>query len=803
LLAEERDGTFARHDLIAVKTRAMRGRTPSGAGVICKRWAQLQGVEDAMSRTPDLPFPNDAEGRSGMERIAEQREFERASEPRDGAVEAWFLGPKAENADLLEQLILEALRDHVYWRRNFHPGDPGHITEAMRHSEEYIRAVGVMRDELRATLALLKRSVPFFSMRYQGHMLWDTTLPSTVGYFAAMLHNQNNASFEASPVTSVIELLAGQELCRMVGYPIDEAEADSPRPWGHITCDGTVANIEALWAARNLKLLPLATRAALIAEPELAAARRLEVRSAGCEPRPLLELDSWQALNVPEDEALALPERLRALGISPELLERSLRAHSVQTLGLARFFREQVGADIGEPAVIVPATAHYSLTKAMALLGLGAGNLICVPVDPDARMDPDALARALASARAERRPVVAVVAVLGSTETGAVDPLLKVLALRDSQLSLGLSFHVHADAAWGGYFTCVERQSAAARGTPGAQPELPAPGRLSAYVGKQLAALSWADTVTVDPHKSGYVPYPAGALCYRNSRLRHLIRFAAPYVVHGVEDPDVGIFGIEGSKPGASAVSVYLSHRVIPADRSGYGKIISQALVSCRRLYLRLLTLARDGDPFRVIPVPRLEAERARAGADRESEELQALGQHAVGLNDADVLADAEASQRLRDLGPDLNILTYAFNFVGRDGELNPDLDALNRLNLEIYRRLRVQPGEEIYGYRLLVSHTRFSESEYGPAFMDELKRRLGVRDATKGDIDVLRSVVMDPWVTDTPQGSFIEILAEEFRSAVLASLRELSARGSIEATEVDLKEKAASKPESSSPASR
>jgi hypothetical protein len=34
---------------------------------------------------------------------------------------SWFLGPKAENADMLERLILEALRDCVFWRRNFHP----------------------------------------------------------------------------------------------------------------------------------------------------------------------------------------------------------------------------------------------------------------------------------------------------------------------------------------------------------------------------------------------------------------------------------------------------------------------------------------------------------------------------------------------------------------------------------------------------------------------------------------------------------------------------------------------------------
>ena len=32
-----------------------------------------------------------------------------------------FLGPKGENADVFERLLLEAFRDHVFWRRNFHP----------------------------------------------------------------------------------------------------------------------------------------------------------------------------------------------------------------------------------------------------------------------------------------------------------------------------------------------------------------------------------------------------------------------------------------------------------------------------------------------------------------------------------------------------------------------------------------------------------------------------------------------------------------------------------------------------------
>ena len=45
-----------------------------------------------------------------------------------------------------------------------------------------------------------------------------------------------------------------------------------------------------------------------------------------------------------------------------------------------------------------------------------------------------------------------VTAIIGSTEEGAVDPLCEILALRRKYQAKGLSFNVHADAAWGGYF---------------------------------------------------------------------------------------------------------------------------------------------------------------------------------------------------------------------------------------------------------------------------------------------------------------------------------------------------------------
>ena len=119
------------------------------------------------------------------------------------SLEAWFLGQKAENADEFERLIVEAIRDQAFWRRNFYPSDPTHITENLKRSPEYTSAIDTLRDSYRSLLAFLKKSVPFFSMRYQGHMNWDTTLPALLGYFATMLYNPNNIAFEASTATTL------------------------------------------------------------------------------------------------------------------------------------------------------------------------------------------------------------------------------------------------------------------------------------------------------------------------------------------------------------------------------------------------------------------------------------------------------------------------------------------------------------------------------------------------------------------------------------------------------------------------
>ena len=129
----------------------------------------------------------------------------------------------------------------------------------------------------------------------------------------------------------------------------------------------------------------------------------------------------------------------------------------------------------------------------------------------------------------------------------------------------GLDFSIHADGAWGGYFCSMLREQPTthylrapndSEGS-GFVPQM----CLSSYVHDQLSALDQCDTITVDPHKSGFCPYPAGALCYKDKQMNTFLQITTSVVYyHG--DMTLGDIGIEGSKPGASAASVMLANRV-------------------------------------------------------------------------------------------------------------------------------------------------------------------------------------------------------------------------------------------------
>jgi len=123
---------------------------------------------------------------------------------------------------------------------------------------------------------------------------------------------------------------------------------------------------------------------------------------------------------------------------------------------------------------------------------------------------------------------------------------------------------MHVDAAFGGYFACILKDDSKNQHQHGysRSDENENESVFSEYIIRQHKSLKYADTVTIDPHKTGFVPYPAGALCYRNGLMRNFIKIGIPLLHSDAAASSIGMYGIAGSAPGATAASVLLSHRV-------------------------------------------------------------------------------------------------------------------------------------------------------------------------------------------------------------------------------------------------
>ncbi|MFJ9447316.1 pyridoxal phosphate-dependent decarboxylase family protein [Kitasatospora sp. NPDC101235] len=694
-------------------------------------------------------------------------DFDLADAPGTSTLAAWFLGPRAENQGLLEDLVLEAVRANAADRRELYPHDPAYVTDEMKATDGYDQDVKTLRAEFDTLLKSLRSSVPAYSYRFQGHMNWDLTIPGIVGYFAAMLTNPNNVAGEASPVTTMLEKAVGEDLCRLLGYDVHTS-------WGHITCDGTVANLEAAWSSRNLTYHPVAVAEAIRREHDLTAARKLTVPLPDGTEHLLADLTPWQLVNLRPETVLDLPSRMRKeYGLTDTQLAL-VNKYTIQNLGYESF-RAYLKDEVAPGVILAPATMHYSWPKAGAVLGIGRDRLRTVPVDLDARAVLAARRELLEDCLRKQEPVLLDVAVIGSTELSAVDPLAGILDLREEFARAGLCYPVHADAAWGGYFAAVKRPPRVAPHgwtKPRITPDL----AMSAYVNDQYDALGRADSISIDPHKAGYVPYPAGGLCYRDRRQRDQVALGAAYLDQGDYDASVGFFGIEGSKPGAAAAGVYLSHRVIGNDAAGYGRILGQALFNSKRLYAAVRTMARPGDPFTVTAVQRLPTERTPGTDPKDiAAQIAYIHQHIVPRSNEELLQDQDAMTLLRELGSDQIIIGYAFNPV-IDGKPNTDLEKANELNRLIGSRLSIQPKVVQSDIPLphempplILTASEFDPAVYGRPFVDAFRARLGVPTGSEHlPVKYLISTTMDPWMTDTATGDFIPQIIDALRETVV-----------------------------------
>ena len=163
-------------------------------------------------------------------------------------ISSLFLGPHAENYEYFKSNIIAILEYTRDARLNYFLEDGPFITDQVQASSTFVKTTDKIGNAVKKAAELLsKHSVPWWSPRYAAHMCMDMSMPSLLGYFMTMLYNPNNVSIEASPLTMVAEIEVGQQLCEMFGYNLDPEVKDVPVGWGHITCGGTVANLESIW----------------------------------------------------------------------------------------------------------------------------------------------------------------------------------------------------------------------------------------------------------------------------------------------------------------------------------------------------------------------------------------------------------------------------------------------------------------------------------------------------------------------------------------------------------------------------
>ncbi len=218
--------------------------------------------------------------------------------------------------------------------------------------------------------------------------------------------------------------------------------------------------------------------------------------------------------------------------------------------------------------VLASTQAHYTHSRLSEVLGLP---FTAVPADRRGRLDLDALDRELA-----RGDVGTVVATIGTTAAGAVDPLPGILDRRSRH-----GFRVHADAAYGGYFRLLAAAPAAGAGAPA--------GHLGRDARSAFQRLGEVDSLVVDPHKHGLQPYGCGCILFRDPSVGRFYRHDSPYTYFSSSELHLGEISLECSRPGAAAVALWATQRLLPLNPGGtFARGLARGREAALGLYERL-----------------------------------------------------------------------------------------------------------------------------------------------------------------------------------------------------------------------
>jgi glutamate/tyrosine decarboxylase-like PLP-dependent enzyme len=254
-------------------------------------------------------------------------------------------------------------------------------------------------------------------------------------------------------------------------------------------------------------------------------------------------LDGGRASSAMEKEAVA--EIARMFGWQAHL------GHLTSGGTMANLEALWIAGELAPGATVLASSqAHYTHGRVSAVLKLPYEALPC---DRLGRMDVAALEQ-----RLKAGGIGTVVATLGTTAVGAVDPLPAILALRARY-----GFRLHADCAYGGYYVLA--------------------GNLAPEARAAFDRLGEADSIVIDPHKHGLQPYGCGCILFRDPAVGRFYRHDSPYTYFSSGDLHLGEITLECSRPGAAAVALWATQRLLPLVRDGE---FARMLEDCREAAL-------------------------------------------------------------------------------------------------------------------------------------------------------------------------------------------------------------------------
>jgi len=221
-------------------------------------------------------------------------------------------------------------------------------------------------------------------------------------------------------------------------------------------------------------------------------------------------------------------------GVEKEGLQAAYKAYGIQ-----------------RSVVLVSRRGHYSLNKAGGILGIGNHNIVAVDVDENSRIHIGSLNRTIKEIKnsREKTAILAVVGIAGTTETGTVDPLLKL-----GEICAENSIHFHVDAAWGG------------------------PTLMSEKYSHLLSGIELADSVTIDGHKQFYMPMSCGMVYFKDPEIMDQVIYHAHYV-NRPGSVDLGIKSPSGSR---EANSLILDSALKIMGSRGYALLIDHGIETAR-----------------------------------------------------------------------------------------------------------------------------------------------------------------------------------------------------------------------------